>query len=262
MAKTEISKAQGGIPAGGTTGQAVIKLSGTSYDTGWGSVVAGGGSGFLGTGTWMGAGVQTDDGIVAIEFTMSGIGSGVTITDTTAGEVLVEYHFNGSTGPDISPATNAFTFPVKKGNTITVATVATFSFTTETIYKLGSSGISNSNGDTTKDASDASAVQTIIHGLTSTPSKVKITCEFIATGGAYNRVNAIAVYNGTTQSSVSTYTTGANTVVSNTFRLNAGTTNTDHSDGVLTFDATNIYITWTKNGSPTGIYILVWEAVV
>jgi hypothetical protein len=47
----------------------------------------------------------------------------------------------------------------------------------------------------------------------------------------------------------------------NSFTLNtniaggvvAGTT------GVITFDATNIIITWTKNGSPTGTYQILWE---
>lgn len=34
-----------GVPVGGTTGQALIKLSNTNYDTGWGTVSGGGGSG-------------------------------------------------------------------------------------------------------------------------------------------------------------------------------------------------------------------------
>jgi len=46
-----------------------------------------------------------------------------------------------------------------------------------------------------------------------------------------------------------------------TFTLNTAASGVDTTQvGVVTFDATNIIITWTKTGSPTGSYLLLWEA--
>lgn len=124
-----------------------------------------------------------------------------------------------------------------------------------TIYK---------NGDTTKNAADASTTQNIAHGLGRTPKKVKITaiCKSADTGSAETALaTAITVYNGTTQSSISNYSTNATPQYANanTFTLNAaGAAGTQ--TGVVTFDATNIIITWTKTNSPTGTFYLLWEA--
>lgn len=121
------------------------------------------------------------------------------------------------------------------------------------------------NGETTKNAADASAVQNIAHGLGRAPRYVKITALFggLASGGAVSNLTAIAVYNGTTQSSVSIYQDNTNATAANTFTLNnqnGGGLGNYHTDGVITVDATNIIITWTKTGSPTGTYNIVWEA--
>jgi len=37
-------------------------------------------------------------------------------------------------------------------------------------------------------------------------------------------------------------------------------TPSDNQTGVVTVDATNIVITWTKAGTPTGTYSFIWEA--
>lgn len=120
------------------------------------------------------------------------------------------------------------------------------------------------NGTTTKDAADASTTQNIAHGLGRIPKKVKITAlNFIVIGGGAlgpETYNATTVYNGTTQSSVSGYKTGSNAVtVATTFTLNSADA-VGTQTGVVTFDATNIIITWTKSNSPTGTYTLLWEA--
>jgi len=123
------------------------------------------------------------------------------------------------------------------------------------------------NGTTTKNAADASTTQNIAHGLGKTPRKIKITAitEQQATGNGEDLLmQSITVYNGTTQSSVSMYASGgtaSEAVIDTTFTLNitnSGSTNTQ--TGVVTFDSTNIIITWTKTGSPTGTYTLLWEA--
>ncbi len=120
------------------------------------------------------------------------------------------------------------------------------------------------NGTTTKDAADASTTQNIPHGLGRIPTKVRITGLFVPGTATYDQLRSETVYNGTTQSSMSilrTSTGPGNTIIATAFKLNVATTGeATFSTGVVTFDATNIIITWTKTGSPTGIYTFLWEA--
>ena len=70
-----------------------------------------------------------------------------------------------------------------------------------------------------------------------------------------------AVYNGTTQSSMSFYNPTSNVnLLDNTFNLGVTGNNNQKLTGVITFNETNIIITWTANQSPTGIYTVLWEA--
>ncbi len=121
------------------------------------------------------------------------------------------------------------------------------------------------NGTTTKNAADASATQNIAHGLGKIPKKIRIKA--IANAGGSSSGDMITyisetAYNGTTQSSVSLH--GINNAIPGTivttFTLNSGAVSSADQTGVITFDATNIIITWTKTGSPTGTYTLLWEA--
>ena len=121
------------------------------------------------------------------------------------------------------------------------------------------------NGQTTRDLTTASGVQNIAHGMGKVPNKVRISflgplLNFTSAKGA---VQGITVYNGTTQSSISLNGDQGQTP---NWLLSAGTTivlQTDTSNtqtGTVTFDATNIIITWVKAGSPTGTTNIVWEA--
>lgn len=118
------------------------------------------------------------------------------------------------------------------------------------------------NGATTYDASTASGTQNIAHGLGRVPKYVRIKAIYaVATTTIGVPLTAETVYNGTTQSSLSVYPVAANSLnFTTTFSLNSSTVSGNHADGVVTFDATNIIITWTKTGSPTGVYDLMWEA--
>lgn len=113
------------------------------------------------------------------------------------------------------------------------------------------------NGTTFRDLSTASGTQTIAHGLGKSPLNVRIsgalaTTAFIST--------ATTVYNGSTQSSASVlYNEATDGASALTFIAHAVDTSNIQT-GVLTFDATNIYIAWTKTGSPTGNYNFFWEA--
>lgn len=120
------------------------------------------------------------------------------------------------------------------------------------------------NGTATKNAADASVTQNIAHGLGRTPKKVRIKAAGIAGGASSGDLNTYiseTVYNGTTQSSVSIYHLASAVAgqIDTTFTLS--TAGGAGQAGVVTFDATNIIITWTKTGSPTGTYTLLWEAV-
>jgi hypothetical protein len=121
-------------------------------------------------------------------------------------------------------------------------------------------GLAFKCGTATKDIADASGTQNIAHGLGRTPKYVRIIAR--ATKSTTTGTFAVAetVYNGTTQASQSSFgnTTWQVTAV---FKLaldeSAGV---NGQTGVVTFDATNIAIAWTKAGTPTGTYQLLWEA--
>jgi len=116
-------------------------------------------------------------------------------------------------------------------------------------------------GTTTKNAADADTTQTIAHGLGRTPRYIRIT-GVCAVGGSLTPTTTMSVYNGTTQSSQSFYpiNTTPTYITDNTFTLNTANDTSTYTRGVITFDATNISIAWTKANSATGIYQLLWEA--
>lgn len=122
--------------------------------------------------------------------------------------------------------------------------------------------ISYTSGTTTKDSADASTTQTIAHGLGKTPKKVKIRCIGLTSATTGVNISAEAVYNGTTQSSTSIYyiNSGNTFIQDNTFSLNMSGGSNNWTRGVITFDATNINIAWTKTGNPAGTYYILWEA--
>ncbi len=130
---------------------------------------------------------------------------------------------------------------------------------------LPATGLTYKNGTATKNAADADAVQNIAHGLGATPKKIKITAIGEKTSDSANANITITVYNGTTQSSISKGGSSATGGVNTNFAIGMAVSDwaSNHwTVGVVTWDATNIIITWTKTGSPTGVYTLLWEAEV
>lgn len=115
------------------------------------------------------------------------------------------------------------------------------------------------NGSTTKNSADASTTQNIAHGLGQIPSFVEIIATYQGNANTNSNV-ATTFYNGTTQSSSSVYGVGNNNAQGQSFILNGGqNAATGNNTGVVTFDATNIIITWTLTGAPTGTYDLLWK---
>ena len=147
--------------------------------------------------------------------------------------------------------------------------------TTESMVVIGIAATTlgaYSNGITTKNMADASTTQTIAHGLSGAPGKVRITSAYADDTGDLN-TQSVGSYDGTHNSCIYSYWQGATGTGSNGFGTSTSytvglqaATNTDPGTagqtGVVTVDATNITITWTKHGSPTGTASLMWEAQV
>lgn len=113
------------------------------------------------------------------------------------------------------------------------------------------------NGTATKAIGDASTTQNIAHGLGQVPKYVRLT-GFGGVSGAAIWFQAQSVYNGTTQSSVSAVSNGSASSISTSFILSDG--NGNQQTGVITFDGTNIIITWTHANAGSSTSTILWEA--
>lgn len=122
-------------------------------------------------------------------------------------------------------------------------------------------------GMTTYNNATASGSFTIAHGLGFTPKFIKISVYTTNTAGNISIISSIGTYDGTTNSYISFYApegggSASNDTVSggtgNIININDGSAGWT---GVATWDSTNITITTTKNGSPTGTSYLIWEAI-
>ena len=122
-------------------------------------------------------------------------------------------------------------------------------------------GILYTNGFLAKDAS-VSTTTTIAHGLGKTPLNARLSFSITGIASSGVQLTAYCVFNGTTQTAYSVYTTGASTTSSSASLILSGSfSGWGTLTGTVTFDATNIYITWVKSSTPQGSYNLIWEAV-
>lgn len=117
------------------------------------------------------------------------------------------------------------------------------------------------NGTTTKTGNEASVTQNIAHGLGVVPKKVKLTLDCQTSSSSSPHGRATVVYNGTTSSCIGhQFTNGAIRDMNSAGSIKLyGVNETQYQTGVVTFDATNIIITWTKTGDSYNFDIL-WEA--
>lgn len=149
------------------------------------------------------------------------------------------------TGTPVAPTASAGT------NTTQIATTA---------FVLASVGLS-ANGSTTRDNTLASSAQTIAHGLGRIPKMVRIEAKLWTSGD--NVSDSSGAYDGTTNSCSFTAMGGG------TGSVGGDTTNgvkiqnpgaTAIQAAVITVDATNITLTWTKTGSPAaGTIYIMWQ---
>lgn len=216
---------------------------------------------------------DSSNGVTYTASTLSFTASTKTIADSANGFVTANFRAGDSITVTGSASNNGtYTLvSVAAGSIVVVealvdeaagASVTMTSVTANKLIRANSSGklpfafySTSYNGTTTKNAADASTTQTIAHGMGVKPAFVQIIARSGATSAGAT-FESISVYNGTTQSSNSTYGNGGGFTNDNTFSLNTANTNTSQT-GVITFDTTNITITWTKNGNPSGTYNLL-----
>lgn len=116
------------------------------------------------------------------------------------------------------------------------------------------------SGVTTRNNTDANGNQTIAHGLGKIPKRVTFNMQF-----AENDDHSISygTYDGTTNYCVfsAAIATARIDGTGNTFAIRAyEDTTAKYNTGVVTFDATNITIAWTKTSTPAGTSNIFWEA--
>ncbi len=115
------------------------------------------------------------------------------------------------------------------------------------------------SGNASKNANDGSGAQNIAHGLGKIPKYIRITAMSSGSGTTATYVQAFTTYDGTTQTSYSIYGS-ASYQYDNTFAIGDSSSGGGSMKGIVTFDATNIIITWTKVTSQAGTWNLLWEA--
>lgn len=127
------------------------------------------------------------------------------------------------------------------------------------------------SGITTYDLSTASGVQNITHGVGKVPLKVNLKA-VIFRGADYYDSNfgtfdssgnrCIAILTGDSSPSGAVYTsTTYGLGFSNSAAENPFDGFNDETHAVISVDATNIILTWTKKDSPTGTITIMWEAI-
>jgi len=119
-----------------------------------------------------------------------------------------------------------------------------------------------SNGLTTRAAETASGTQTITHGLGVTPKKVKLTARFQNSNFTYFSIGSFDASGQNCMYFDSTNSGGSNGSIG--IRISRGVSDGYYTEGVVSVDATNITITWTRTQFGTGggnqTWDILWEA--
>jgi len=120
-------------------------------------------------------------------------------------------------------------------------------------------------GSATKNLADASTTQVIAHGLGVTPLKVRMKAAYCPST-QYSLITEGTWANGVYAATGLLLREGSSTAEADTAISSSSFIIRMHSDdatyyqtGTITVDATNITITWTKNGSPSGTQTFYWE---
>lgn len=122
-----------------------------------------------------------------------------------------------------------------------------------------------SSGLTTKNMADANTTQTIAHGLSVVPTRVRLSGSYV-TGGDMGTFSG--VFDASGQRGIGLYQKEGGTTAQDDIQLvsseNAAVLQTGSLTayvlGTVSVDGTNISIAWDKTNSPTGTFQIMWEA--
>lgn len=124
------------------------------------------------------------------------------------------------------------------------------------------------SGTTTYSLATASGSQTIAHGLGRTPKSVKIKAFGPLTnyGGYPNSIgsydgssNACIYYGASDETSLAYYDTVGNSSTYGVYVYYGSSGGENSQKAIISVDATNITLAWTKTNSPTGTAYILWE---
>jgi hypothetical protein len=131
-----------------------------------------------------------------------------------------------------------------------------------TVYKVGSSSY---------DLTTATGVQSITHSVGTTPKMVRLNAVYSSSGSGTSTETTSQAYivtNGTVSSATSLFqhstngsATGFDSEHTADFRIRTSlSTNNYYQLGTVAVGSTEISISWTKTGSPSGTAYITWEA--
>lgn len=213
-------------------------------------------------------------GVKNIYMGATGLFAGAWATNSLVGLAYDGTQFNVawiSNGSSMSATANRLALRNTTGD-ITVNTTPTASTDAASKAYVDSAALVAKTGSTTKDMSSTTTT-TIAHGLGKTPKLVtfhvnRSTADVANLSGVV--VSSYGSYDGTSQTSnFVAFSSNGSTAMAGQDTTHAihygygGTAgaNSDNLVGTVTFDATNITITWTKTNSSTGTGEIVWSAI-
>lgn len=189
-------------------------------------------------------------------------GAAMSASDLLIGGIY-DFEYDGTNMQLKTPASTAIAKGLKSATTIVDVSAATAPSNTQVLTATSATtatwqtpatsffGVSG-KGTASKNMSDASTTQTIAHGLGHIPALFRLVG--VAPSGGGTSALSIAI-----SSSGNSLTYTAQTINSiTTFSLAGGSST--YQEGIVTADATNINIVWTRGGSPTGTATIDWEA--
>lgn len=243
------------------------KLPLTSTEAGVSSIVAGTNVTISPTG---GTGAVTiNSSSSSAVSSVTGSGSGINVTPTTGAVVISNTGVTSNiagTGIGVSGSTGAVTISNDGVTSLIAGTNITLSGSTGAVTVSasgGGGGISITSGFSGKVMSDASTTQTIAHGLGTTPTYVRISYTM---GGSSSDIGVgNGTFDGTNQRFAFAYSlpgSESNSAANSGSIISMLDNGSNGQNAVLTVDATNLYLAWTKRNSGLGGQALffIWEA--
>lgn len=195
--------------------------------------------------------------------TIKNVTGGVLVANDILANQIVVVEYDGTDFIMVSPSGNLTSHNLKSATTLVNVSSATAPSANQVLKATSATAATwqtlpttftgvVGTGGTTKDLTDASGTQNIAHGLGTTPLLYKLIATTPIGGVAFAFNNS-----KTSNADGSSNLPGQST---NTFLVHGGTAGA-YQTATISADGTNIILTWTKTGSPTGTVNIIWEAL-